>query len=41
MATPLGGPHVPLPQDSVDGGLHVVHTARWGSLLLVSEEVRG
>lgn len=37
---PVGRPHSPLPQDAVDGGLHVVHTARGGCLLLVSEKVR-
>lgn len=33
------GPHSPLSQDAIDGGLHVSHTAWWGGLLLVLEEV--
>lgn len=31
--------HSPLPQDAKDGGFHVVYTAGWGCLLLVSEKV--
>lgn len=31
--------HSPLPQDAIDGGLHVVYAARWGCLPLVSEKV--
>lgn len=26
------GPHSPLSQDAIDGGLHVIHTAWWGGL---------
>lgn len=34
----LGGPYSPLPEDAIDGGLYMVHTA-WCCLPLVSEKV--
>lgn len=35
----IGRPHSPLPQDAIDGGFQVAHTAWWGCLLLVPEKV--